>query len=91
MPDAKTMGRWGMALGPATIKPIHERMVQIAHDNGVAPGRRMRVDTTIVETNIHDPTGTSGLAGRVHFRTSSAIASCRGSCSTRSGIRMRRH
>jgi hypothetical protein len=31
MPDAKTMGRWGRALGPHVIKQIHERIVQIAH------------------------------------------------------------
>jgi transposase, IS5 family len=41
MPDAKTMGRWGVALGPAVIKQIHERMVEIARTGGVAPGRRM--------------------------------------------------
>ena len=29
MPDAKTIGRWGVALGPAVIKQIHERMMQI--------------------------------------------------------------
>ena len=33
MPDAKTMGRWGRALGPQVIKQIHERIVQIAHAN----------------------------------------------------------
>jgi Transposase domain (DUF772) len=27
MPDAKTMGRWGIAVGPEVIKQIHERMV----------------------------------------------------------------
>jgi IS5 family transposase len=27
MPDAKTMARWGVALGPQVIKQIHERMV----------------------------------------------------------------
>src|ERR1700691_5893789 len=27
MPDAKTMGRWGIALGPAVIQQIHERIV----------------------------------------------------------------
>ena len=26
MPDAKTMGRWGVALGPETIKKIHQRL-----------------------------------------------------------------
>src|SRR5450432_2668516 len=48
MPDAKTIGRWGVALGPQVIKQIHERMVKIAQDKGVADGRRMRVDTTVV-------------------------------------------
>jgi transposase, IS5 family len=69
MPDAKMMGRWGMALGPATIKPIHERMVQITHDNGVAPGRRMRVDPTVVETNIHSPTDSTLLGDGVRMLT----------------------
>jgi transposase, IS5 family len=31
MPDAKTMGGWAQALGPRTIKQIHERIVQFAH------------------------------------------------------------
>jgi IS5 family transposase len=59
MPDAKTMGRWGAALGPQAIAQIHERMVAIARDKGVVVGRRMRVDTTVVETNIHYPTDSS--------------------------------
>src|SRR5262245_52664991 len=53
MPDAKTMGRWGVAVEPEVIKQIHRRMVAIAQENGVTQGRRMRVDTTVVETNIH--------------------------------------
>jgi transposase, IS5 family len=69
MPDAKTMGRWGVALGPATIKQIHARMVQIAHESGVAPGRRMRVDTTVVETNIHYPTDSTLLGDGVRLLT----------------------
>src|SRR5271166_4695989 len=56
MPDAKTMGRWGVALGPEVLKQVHERMVKIARDQGVTAGRRMRVDTTVVETDIHHPT-----------------------------------
>ena len=56
MPDAKTMGRWGVALAPQVIEQIHDRIVKIARDKGVADGRRMRVDTTVVETNIHYPT-----------------------------------
>src|SRR6476620_10442430 len=29
MPDAKTMGRWGVAMGPTVIHQIHDRIVQI--------------------------------------------------------------
>jgi len=36
MPDAKTMGKWAMALGPEVVKQIHERVVQIARDQRVA-------------------------------------------------------
>src|ERR1700726_4255384 len=46
MPDAKTMGRWGVTVGPAVVKQIHDRMVQIARENRVAEGRRMRVRPT---------------------------------------------
>src|SRR5207244_5357360 len=38
MPDAKTMGRWGVAVGPAVVKQIHDRMVQIARNQRVAEG-----------------------------------------------------
>ena len=67
MPDAKTIGRW--ALGPQVIKQIHERMVKIAQDKGVADGRRMRVDTTVVETNVHYPTDSSLLGDGVRVLT----------------------
>src|ERR1700730_12047125 len=69
MPDAKTMGRWGLAVGPEAIKQIHDRMVQIARDHRVAQGRRMRVDTTVVETNIHYPTDSSLLGDGVWVLT----------------------
>jgi IS5 family transposase len=68
-PDAKTMGRWGPALGPEVLKQIHERMVRIAQDNGVTTGRRMRVDTTVVETNIHHPTDSTLLGDGVRVLT----------------------
>src|SRR5271169_7240236 len=69
MPDAKTMGRWGRALGPQVIKRIHERIVQIPKANEVTEGRRMRVDTTVTETNIHYPTDSSLLGDGVRVLT----------------------
>jgi hypothetical protein len=56
MPDQKTMGHWGRALGAQVIENIHERMVAIAKEKEVVAGRKMRTDTTVVETNIHHPT-----------------------------------
>jgi len=67
--DAKTMGRWGVALGPAVVRQIHERLVKIALDRGVVAGRRMRVDTTVVETDIHYPTDSSLLGDGVRVLT----------------------
>jgi IS5 family transposase len=69
MPDAKTMGKWGVALGPEVIEQIHQRIVEIARDHRVAAGRRMRVDTTVVETNIHYPTDSSLLGDGVRVLT----------------------
>jgi transposase, IS5 family len=68
-PDAKTMGRWGLAVGPEVIKQVHERLVKIAQKQGVAAGRRMRVDTTVVESNIHYPTDSSLLGDGVRVLT----------------------
>ena len=69
MPDAKTMGRWGLVVGPKVIKRVHEQLVAIAQAERVAAGRRMRVDTTVVETNIHYPTDSSLLGDGVRVLT----------------------
>src|ERR1700681_1956122 len=79
-PDAKTMGRWGLAVGPEVVKQIHQRLVKLAQTNGVAAGRRMRVDTTVVETNVHYPTDSSLLGDgvRVLIRTMKRIGKIAG-------------
>ncbi len=69
VPDAKTMGRWGMALGPSVILEVHDRIVQIARSKNVVQGRRMRVDTTVVERNIHYPTDSSLLGDGIRVLT----------------------
>jgi transposase, IS5 family len=71
MPDAKTMGRWGTALKPEVLKQVHARLMTIARDKGVIAGRRMRVDTTVVETNIHHPTDSTLLGDGVRVLTRS--------------------
>jgi len=69
MPDAKTMGRWGRALGPQVVKRVHEQIVEIARTKEVIEGRRMRVDTTVTETNTHHPTDSSLLGDGVRVLT----------------------
>ena len=85
MPDAKTIGRWGLAVGPEVVKRVHERLVAIALEEGIATGKRMRVDTTVVETNIHYPTDSSLLGDGVRFltRTMKKIAAIAGDVGTK--------
>jgi transposase, IS5 family len=85
VPDAKTMARWGAVLRPQVLKAIHERMVKIAQAKGVITGRRMRVDTTVVETNIHYPTDSTLLGDgvRVLTRTMKKITNIVGAVGTK--------
>ena len=53
VPDAKTLVRLGQVIGPETIAELHGRIVALAQKQGVIRGRKMRVDTTVVESNIH--------------------------------------
>jgi len=69
VPDAKTILKIAKSLGPAVITQLHQRIVTIAHGTGVTTGRRLRVDTTVVETNIHHPTDSSLLADGIRVVT----------------------
>jgi IS5 family transposase len=71
VPDAKTLARIGQAIGGEVIADLHRRLVELALEKGVVKGAKMRVDTTVVETNIHYPTDSSLLAdgARVLTRT----------------------
>src|SRR5438477_3930831 len=80
VPDAKTLARLGQVIGPEVIGELHERLMELARERGVVRGRKMRVDTTVVETNIHHPTD-SGLLGdgaRVLTRTMQKVEKAAG-------------
>jgi len=69
VPDSKSIGRWELALGPEEVQKIHERVVAIAQGKQVVKGRKMRLDTTVVETNIHYPTDSNLLGDGVRVLT----------------------
>ena len=85
VPDDKTMGALGRQLGPEAVERINRRMVEIAQENKVAAGKKMRVDTTVVETNIHYPTDSTLLGDgvRVLTRVMKRIGAVAGALGTR--------
>src|SRR5450759_828249 len=85
VPDDKTMGRLARQLGPEAIQKLHRRTVGIALEREVVAGRKMRVDTTVVETNIHYPTDSTLLGDgvRVLTRVMKKVASVIGEAGTK--------
>ncbi len=69
VPDDKTLIRLAQALGPEVLKGIRQRLVQAARQRRVVRGWKLRVDTTVVETNIHHPTDSSLLGDGVRVIT----------------------
>src|SRR3712207_5594197 len=62
VPDDTTLIRWAQLIGPETLQAIHARVVELAKQLKETRGRKLRVDSTVVETTIHHPTD-SGLIG----------------------------
>jgi IS5 family transposase len=91
VPDAKTLGRLGIALGPQIIEQLHQRVVAIAQEKQIIRGRKMRVDTTVVETDIHHPTDSTLLGDgvRVLTRAMKKIGELAGDVGTKVRDRMR--
>lgn len=69
VPDAKTILKIARVLGPAAIQSLHQQIVEVAKRAGVTHGRRFRIDTTVVETNVHYPTDSSLLQDGVRVLT----------------------
>jgi IS5 family transposase len=66
-------------LTPETLQAVNELVVQAAVDVGLEDGQRLRVDTTVVQTDIHHPTDSTLLwdvvrvVTRLVLRLSTAI------------------
>ena len=69
VPDAKTILKIARVLGPEVIEQLHRQVVEVAKRAGVTHGRCFRVDTTVVETNVHYPTDSTLLQDGVRVLT----------------------
>jgi IS5 family transposase len=76
VPDAKTILKIARALGPNVIEHLHRRVVDVATRAGVTHGRRFRIDTTVVETNVHYPTDSTLLQDGVRALTRTMHHGC---------------
>jgi IS5 family transposase len=70
-PNYSTFSRCLALLEPQTTQRIHERVVAKAREERVAPGRKLRTDTTVVESNIHYPTDSALLGDGIRVLTRS--------------------
>jgi hypothetical protein len=67
--DAKTLIRLAHLLDEPVLKDLLAQLVTLGRARRVIQGRRLRVDTTVVETNIHYPTDATLLADGVRVLT----------------------
>jgi len=67
--DAKTLIRLSHSLDADVVKKVLARLVDLARKRKVVRGWKLRVDTTVVETNVHYPTDSSLLSDGVRVLT----------------------
>jgi IS5 family transposase len=79
-PDDTTLLRWANLIRPATLEALLDHVVALARQLKVTRGRKLRVDSTVVQTPVHYPTDSSLLAdgvrmlGRLVRRARPAVA-----------------
>jgi IS5 family transposase len=65
VPDDTTLLRWANLIGPQTVAALNDRAVALARERRVTRGRNLRIDGTVVETNIRHPTDSKTLGDGV--------------------------
>jgi transposase, IS5 family len=61
VPDDTTLLRWANLIQPATLHRLLDHVVVLARALKVTRGRKLRIDGTVVATNIHHPTDSTLL------------------------------
>src|ERR671938_576964 len=61
-PHATTLLRWANLVQPETLHALLDRVTELARSLRVTRGRKLRIDSTGVETTIHPPSDSGLLA-----------------------------
>lgn len=64
-PDDTTLLRWANLIQPETLHQVLDRVVELARSTKVTRGRKLRIDGTVVATNIHYPSDSTLLGDGV--------------------------
>jgi IS5 family transposase len=55
VPDDSVLIRWANLIQPKTLEAFNQRIVQLAVERKVTKGKKLRIDGTVVESNIRPP------------------------------------
>ncbi len=65
MPDPSALSKWRHRLGEDGIREVNRSITLKLHEEGVVRGRKIRVDSTVVDADIHYPTDSCLIADGV--------------------------
>ena len=65
VPDYSTFNDLERLIRPQTLHQMNDRVIQLAEEYRITQGYRLRVDSSVTETNIHHPTDSSLLVDGV--------------------------
>lgn len=69
VPDSSTLVKLVKKYGPDVLDQLNEELVRKAREKKVIRGRKLRMDTTVIESDIHHPTDAGLLADGVRMIT----------------------
>lgn len=65
VPDDTVLIKWANLIQEETLRKFNERITQVAVEQKITKGQKLRTDGTVVETNIHLPSDSRQLADSV--------------------------
>ena len=65
VPDHTTLNDLERLIQPQTLHRLNDRLLKLAQDSQLSQGDRLRVDSSVTESNIHYPTDSSWLVDGV--------------------------